>query len=1338
MSNTLHQFQFLDCLSTGDLGNVYLACDTRLDRNVVVKFLPLDGNNLLETRRLIATEARLAAALAHPNIATIYEFGEAEDRIYFVMEYVEGRSLRQKIAEGGFPLSSVLELVLQIAEALEAAHARNIVHCDLKPSNIMVTTLGRVKLLDFGLARLTTRPDDDRNPISDDVTGLVSGTLKYLSPEQAQGKPLDGRTDLFSLGIILFELLTGQHPFPGENEFEVVQAICTSSPPLLSRYRDDIPLELERVCRKLLEKDSLHRYQASELVPILRKLKASVQSSLPQIDPQPAASLPQPGPLARESSSWRAHISGFLGQPFFGKAARAEVPSTSQGSSGIAFRGLLPFQETDQDSFYGRETDIQALFLRIQNPEFRFGILFGESGCGKTSLLRAGLVPKLWREGWFPLVCRSYQDPLVVLSEECRKQTQVPRLPLESPLDYLTRAGQEMESVPIIIFDQFEEFFLTFRDRRDRQPFTDLVVEAYHSPAIKVKFLFSIRSDLLYRINSEFVEQIPDPLMNSRLYHLQTLNLDQAAEIIERSVAAAGIQFETGLSRLIVQDLAVGETVLPSELQIVGDQLQHKQITSIQKYKQVGGKETLVHGFLEEVMTASSDRTGIQLVLRSLISDENTRLTLTLEDLASRLHHTPVQIQRLLRLLVQSRLVREIQEDEPWRYELVHEYLIDKINRITGKTLDTTQRANRLFRHYLSQYGIDQRARIPLSQLWTIHRYADLPRGPTELRLLRKSLIGGLLMSGMITLVLVVGLALVTALASIRDSWDGGVRLTSGHTAPVRKIAFSPDGRLLVSCGEDAQVIVWDFLRRERIATLRDHTGSVLSLAFSPDGKWFATGSADHRVIIWDARTLKKVTVLTAHLQTVTGLAFSSDGELLGSSSDDSDLGRTIFWEVATWRPVKEVKFRNDWKDLFIEPKTHRLLKAFAISPDWSEMIDIEIEGKVVFQSLSNQAILKKVSAHHDTGRTAAFSPDGRYLATGADRVVLWDARTRTQLDRLEYFSGVWDVAFSPDGQWLVSSHGDGGILIWDLTERECVANLNEHAGIVRRIVFSPDGKWLASGGSDGSMMVWSVEHQARQAVFLIPSDSINDLAFSQDGRLVATADQVGDVHIWDFHQNTLVWTIHHPKTYVMAVAFSPDGHFLATSQGVYDLLTRQPVALSSSSGAFPGKYGEVYELSFSRDGQKLVMVSPYGDILVWDTGSWRLQDQFKFTGFHFLNVSLSPDGTSLVTGEEGGSVRLWALNPLRQTAVLGRHAGWVRSVEFSPTGAEVVSTGDDKTIALWSVPDRKLKSLIGTHATPVQCARFSPDGRRLATSGNDSAIRLYTRRQTLWNFQLD
>lgn len=1311
---------------------MYLARDTRLERNVVIKFLLLDGDNRFEIRQLMATEARLAAALNHPNIATIYEFGEVENQVYFVMEYVEGVSLRQKIAESQFDLNTVLDLVLQIADALETAHARSIVHCDLKPSNILVTPSGRVKVLDFGLARLTTNPGGGLKPSVSNGSGLISGTLTYLSPEQAQGKPLDGRTDLFSLGIILFELLTGQHPFPGENEVEVVRAICTSAPPLLSRFRADIPLELERVCRKLLEKDPLRRYQTPELTPILHRLKMSIQPSVPQVDPQPTSLVSKPQP---ELSAWSSGT-GWWRRWLFGKSAHPAATISSQASSGIAFRGLLPFQETDQAFFFGRETDIQTLFRRMTRPEFQFGILFGESGCGKTSLLKAGLVPKLWREGWVPLVCRSYQDPLVALSEECRRQTQVLRLPHESPLAYLNRASQEMESPLIMIFDQFEEFFLTFRDPRERHPFTDLVVEAYHSPATRVKFLFSIRSDFLYWINAEFVERIPDPLLSSRLYHLQNLNLDQAAEIIERSVAAGGLQFEPGLSRFIAQDLAIGETVLPSELQIVGDQLQHKHITSIQRYKQMGGKETLVHGFLEEVITASSDRTGIQLVLRSLISDENTRLTLTLEGLASRLHYTQTHIQRLLRLLVQSRLVREIQEDEPWRYELVHEYLIDKINRITGKTLDTTQRANRLFRHYLAQYRIDQRVRIPLSQLWAIHRYADLTRGPTELSLLRKSLVGGTIKAGVVTVGLTLSLVIVTALASIRESWEGGRRLTSGHTAPVRKIAFSPDGRLLVSCGEDAQVIVWDFRRRERIATFRDHAGSVLALAFSPDGKWFATGSADHTVIIWDATLLKKVTVLTAHLQPVMGLAFSSDGKFLGSASDESEMGRTIFWEVGTWRPVREVKFRNDWKDLFIEPKTHQLLKAFAISPDWSEMIDIEIEGNVVFQSLLTQTIVKKVSAHHDTGRTAAYSPDGRYLATGADQVVLWDARTRARLDRLEYSSGVWDVAFTPDGQWLVSAHGDGGILIWDLTNRECVGNLNEHSSLVRRIVFSPDGQWLASGGFDRSLMIWNVNQQTRQAVFLVPSGAINDIAFSQDGRLVATADQAGDVSLWDVHLNTLVWTIQHPRTYVTTLAFSPDGHYLATSQGVYDLLTRQPVSLFP--GVFPGNYGEVYELSFSRDGRKLVMVSPYGDILVWDTQSWRLQDQFKLTDYHFLNLSLSPDGTSLVTGDEGGAIRLWAFGPLRQTALLGRHSGWVRSVEFSPTGTEVVSTGDDKTVALWNVSGRRLKSLIGTHATPVQCATFSPDGRKLAASGNDSAIRLYTRRHTLWNYQLD
>ncbi len=325
----LDRYQILSLLGAGGMGEVYLAQDTRLGRKVALKFLPHRFTQDTERLRRFAQEAQAASALNHPNIITIYEVGRSDDTHFIATEYIEGITLRRRLAQRRLTIDEALEVAIQTASALVAAHSAGIVHRDIKPENIMVRPDGYVKILDFGLAKLTERADAtgtirpadtgsiaefptavdtvdetvtsaeqevdvpppsaaipaqdnyETTPVPakhDTMPGVVMGTAQYMSPEHARGHKVDARTDIFSLGTVLYEMTTGAHPFTGSTRREVVAAVLYNDPPPVARYRNDVPELLEWTITKALTKDREERYQTSrELLNDLRRLAAALE-----------------------------------------------------------------------------------------------------------------------------------------------------------------------------------------------------------------------------------------------------------------------------------------------------------------------------------------------------------------------------------------------------------------------------------------------------------------------------------------------------------------------------------------------------------------------------------------------------------------------------------------------------------------------------------------------------------------------------------------------------------------------------------------------------------------------------------------------------------------------------------------------------------------------------------------------------------------------------------------------------------------------------------------------------------------------------------------------------
>ena len=271
------RYRILYKLGSGGMGEVYAAEDTRLARKVALKILPPDVAHDQERRARFEREARAVAALSHPSIVVVHSVEELEGRLAIVMELIEGRTLAEMIPPGGMALSQLLDIALPLVQAVAAAHQTGITHRDLKPQNVMVTTDGRVKVLDFGLAKMNLEMSGDlaqQPTVSVTGEGKLVGTVAYMSPEQARGEELDRRTDLFSMGVVLYEIAAGQVPFSGNTSAVIFEAILNREPAPVQERNPALPAELARMIGKALEKDRRLRYQsATDLRTDLERLK---------------------------------------------------------------------------------------------------------------------------------------------------------------------------------------------------------------------------------------------------------------------------------------------------------------------------------------------------------------------------------------------------------------------------------------------------------------------------------------------------------------------------------------------------------------------------------------------------------------------------------------------------------------------------------------------------------------------------------------------------------------------------------------------------------------------------------------------------------------------------------------------------------------------------------------------------------------------------------------------------------------------------------------------------------------------------------------------------------
>jgi WD40 repeat protein/serine/threonine protein kinase len=1363
----------------GGFGAVYRAYQPVVQREVAIKVILPERASQPEFIRRFEAEAQIVARLEHLHIVPLYDYWRDPQGAYLVMRYLRGGSLHEALQQQAvWPLSQIVKLLDQITSALAAAHRTGVIHRDLKPANILLDEEGNFFLTDFGIAKdlrisLEVLPEEG-----------FFGSPEYVAPEQVLHEPLSPRADIYSLGILLFELLTGHRPFEASTDTTVMRHHVSKPLPSLLDVRPDLPASLDLVVRRATAKDPDDRYTdvlqlASDFRAVAGVVRNVTTAAATRSEvgittrPLPATDVMSASPdevsetLILETLDLSAIDSGVR------DLKTSEILTSILPDLRNPYKGLRSFDEADAGDFYGREALVNRLLIHLSSTNFL--AVVGPSGSGKSSIVKAGMIPALRRRAllqsdeWFVAAMTPGSRPLENLREALSSvAVRLPENLDEQLVRDVTSLHHALDSVLpgpnhqlVLVVDQFEEMFTLVTDEAARAHFLNLLHTALTIPDSRLRVVLTLRADfydrpLLYPAFGDLMQQHTQVVL--------PLSPAELREAIIRPAEHSGLKMPAQLVDAILHDVHEQPGTLPLLQYALTELFERRTVSelTLAAYEDIGGvsgalarRADQIYEQLDSVKRDTARQMFLRLIALAEGADDTRRrvMRVELESLGGQAMREVIAIFGQYRLLIFD---RDAFTRAP-TVEIAHEALIRQWVRLkqwlaaSRAALQTQQRMAQEVSEWL-RAGRDPGFLAAGSRLVQFEALAEETvvvltkdeksylqssldrRNRAENR--RRMVIAVLVVFSLVTLAL-------AALAFDRERQAVAERVRADQEAAIarsRELAVTAltnvedhlDLALLLSL--EAQQAADTFEARSSLLTaleaqpnlisfLHGHTDGVRSTAIDPQGRWLASAGRDRTIILWNFDTRKMIgTPLTGHENWINSLAFSPDGQTLASADEG---GVLRLWSAQTGEPIGQPVLNEGGA-----------IWSVAFSPGGQTLVSGDEGGTIRLWDVATGApIGEPLDGHTDIVFGLDFSGDKLVSASADGTIRLWDAATGAPIgEPLDGHSDwVLAVAFSPDGTTIASGGADNTIRLWDVESHQLLAELNGHTDWVRSLNFL-DHSRLVSGSADGTIRLWDVQ-TGQSTILGRHQDAVWNITVSPDSRWLLSGGADRNVMLWDATGNQGLGHVFARQAEAVS-SIAAHGDLLASANGnpsgtgADNTIHLWNIADGSSVATLEGHQLSVTDVAFSPDGRKLASASADQTVRLWnvETGQASLE---PLTGHMdaVMSVAFNHDGTVIASGGFDQTIRLWNAQtgaPLNQP--LTGHTDAVLSVAFSPDGTILASGGFDGTVRLWNgKTGQALHDPLLGHTDAVIKVVFSPDGTLLASTSRDGTTRVWS-----------